>query len=82
MSQAPKPGADEVQSLTDGGPRGQQYSLTASSSGHGNGWGTFRIVLHPEACRDAGHTLDNPGTVEQYYFSDENMLVLDLNPED
>jgi hypothetical protein len=81
MSQVPKPVEDVVRNLTDGGPRGRKYSLSASTSGRGDGTGTFRLTLLPRACREAGHTLRDPGTVEEYYFSDEQMLVVDLNPE-
>jgi hypothetical protein len=33
------------------------------------------------AWKDHGHSLDDPGEVEQIYLEDEGVIVVDLNPE-
>jgi hypothetical protein len=35
-----------------------------------------------KAWRDAGEEFDNPGTVEQTYYPEEGLVVLDFNTDE
>lgn len=80
MSQAPERVQQAIDSLTDGGPCGRQSSLSPSPSGRGDGTGSLRLTLLKRACNETGHYVDDPGTVEQYYFADKDVVVVDLSP--
>jgi hypothetical protein len=82
MAQAPPEVREVIQNLTDGGPRGDRRQLAASKSGRGDGTGSFRATLIKRACREHGHSLDEPGEIEQFYFDDEGVIAIKLDPED
>jgi hypothetical protein len=82
MSQAPERVQKAIRTLSDDAPGGRRYSLAASGSGRNDGTGSFRASLIKRACEDAGHTLESPGEIEQYYFADRDVIAIDLNPED
>jgi len=80
MSQAPERVQRAISNLRADGPRGDRRSLTASSAGRGDGAGSFRATLIRRACEEHGHSLDEPGEIEEYYFSDMGIIAIDLNP--
>lgn len=43
--------------------------------------GSFRATLIKDAVIDAGRTLEDPGTVDQYYFPDKGVIVFDLEQD-
>jgi len=44
--------------------------------------GSFTTTVMKEACDEAGRTPDDPGEVPQYFFEEEEMLVIDLQNND
>lgn len=52
-------------------PQKRAYSLQPKDDG-------IVMTLMKEGCRDAGIDFDDPGTADQYYFEDRQMLVVDL----
>jgi hypothetical protein len=40
---------------------------------------SLRVTLMQESWQDAGIDYADPGTVHQFYFSDPNLLVINLN---
>lgn len=70
MSQAP----DIEQCLNDlrgDQPRRSTRSLTNYS-------GILAVSIMREAIEDSQHTYDDPGDVEQWYYPDEGLVVIDL----
>jgi hypothetical protein len=65
---------DRLDELRDG-PRRRRSKLSKTN-------GSLRLFLMREAWRDTEHTLDNPGEVDQWYFADEGIVVIELEPED
>lgn len=60
--------------LISGGPNPQTSSLVRQHE-------SFTTTLLKQACQEAGHSLDDPGSVDQYWFRDQQMLVIDLDPK-
>ena len=44
--------------------------------------GSFTTTVMKEACDQAGRSQDDPGEVPQYFFEDEQMLVIDLQNDE
>lgn len=42
---------------------------------------TLRLTIMKDAWKDAGIDIEDPGGVQQYYFEEEGVLVVDLNQE-
>jgi len=64
--------ADLIQELrSDDQPIQQTTTLTFSA-------GSFTTTVMKRACDEAGRNPDDPGEVPQYFFEDEQMLVIDL----
>lgn len=59
----------------DGYPRRETYSLLPMD-------GAVRLAVMADAVREAGHDIDDPGSVEQYWFESKDMIVIDLEPKD
>ena len=67
--------ADLVQALKpEGSPRTTRTSLTRNNQ-------SVQTVLMKKAIEEAGRDFENPGRVQQYWFKEEGMLVLDLSRE-
>jgi hypothetical protein len=63
---------DEVRRLRDGGlPESTTRALTPNS-------GSVQTTLDKEAVRSAGHDPTDPDTVEQHWFEDWDVVVIDL----
>lgn len=56
----------------DGSPRKTTTSITRNHR-------SFQTTLMKRAMRESEQSLEDPGQVDQIWFSDEGMLVLDLN---
>lgn len=72
MAGAPANGSEIRQRLSDGGPRHQETSLIRNRN-------SLQAILMQQAWKDAGESLDNPGTIDQWYFPDEEIVVFDLS---
>jgi hypothetical protein len=65
---------DRLDELRDG-PRRRRSKLSKTN-------GSLRLFLMKEAWRESSHSLDNPGEVEQWYFEDEGIVLIELEPEE
>jgi len=61
--------ADQVRA--DGQPRKEEYALYDNNGG-------VRTPVLKDAVRAAGRDPRSPGRAEQYWFEDQDMLVIDL----
>lgn len=55
-------------------PRTRTFSLQAKGN-------SLVCTVMKKAWRDAGEEFDNPGTVEQTYYPEEGLVVLDFNTD-
>jgi len=44
-----------------------------------NSGGSIRTSIYKDACRAAGIDFDDPGEVDQWWFPEQNVIVLDLD---
>jgi hypothetical protein len=65
---------DKINELRDG-PVRDRYSLTRVGDRN-----ALRVLLMQEAWQGTRDP-DNPGKVDQYYFADEELVVIDLTPD-
>jgi len=63
------------QRISDGGPRHQRVSLVRNRT-------SLRTVIMQEAWQSEGIDPETAGEVEQWYFPDEGLVVIDLEVED
>ena len=47
-----------------------------------NSSGSFRLSIYKDACVAADIDLDDPGKIDQWWFPDKNVIVLDLGGGD
>lgn len=74
MSKQPHAMRKKINELRDGPVRGR-YSLTRVGNRD-----ALRVLLMQEAW-EGTRDPENPGKVDQYYFDDEDIVVIDLNPD-
>jgi len=72
MAQAPEI-ERQLRQMGDGGPRRRTSSLIPQGR---NG---LTVYLMKEALENADVDRDDPGEVDQWYFPDEGLIVLDLD---
>lgn len=63
---------EEIRSVIDQVPKHRNYQLTPHH-------GTMQLTVMPDAWKGAGRTQDEPGDVDQYYFEEQDLLVVDLS---
>jgi hypothetical protein len=73
MAQAPDI-ESELRHMGDGGPRKSSRSLVPQ------GEGALVVSIMKEAWQEAGHEVDDPGDVDQWYYPDKDVVLIDLNP--
>ncbi len=68
----PKAASDLIASLREHGyPVRTQTSLVRNSS-------AVKVCLNIEAIRESDHDVEDPGSVDQFWFPEEDIIVLDL----
>jgi len=72
-SMQPSTLVEELQSTNS--PQKRRTSLIS-------GAGSFNVTLMKCAVDDAGRSPDQPGNVDQYWFEDEQMVVIDLSNDE
>lgn len=63
---------DEIRDVIDRLPDYRSYPLKPKN-------GTMQLCVMPEAWKGAGRTEDDPGSVREYYFEEQDLLVVDLS---
>jgi len=64
----------ELRQMGDGGPRRSTRSLVPQ------GDGALVVSIMKEAWEEAGHSPENPGEVDEWYYPDKNVVLIDLDP--
>lgn len=68
----PEVDPDIIRSVIDEIPLQKSYVLSQRS-------GSLQMTVMPRAWKDAGRSLEDPGSAKQYYFEDQEILVVDLS---
>lgn len=67
---------DQIEDLR---PDGQPIRTTSKLTRNN---GSFHMRLMKRAVDESGREPENPGEIDQYYYEDEELVVIDLSPNE